>query len=141
MFNALGVGVSYIFGTFIVREASENCEIEPPISENILCLNKEADLELAREDINILLWIHAGLSLVIFLLILLYFPSQPPKPPSISASAPRTLFLEGFKTLLKSRTAWFTMIAYSMSQGLVQMWQSVMVINILNLNIEGNIKV
>ncbi|XP_023321916.1 disrupted in renal carcinoma protein 2 homolog isoform X3 [Eurytemora carolleeae] len=137
MFNALGVGVSFIFGTFIVREASEDCELDPPSSDNILCLNKESDLKLARDDIDILLLIHGGISLVIFLLILLYFPSQPPKPPSISATEPRTLFLEGFKTLLKSRTAWFTMITYSMSQGLVQMWQSVMIINILNLEIEG----
>lgn len=136
MFNALGIGVSFIFGTFLVREASDDCELEPS-SSDVLCLNKESDLKLARDDIDILLLIHGGISLVIFLLILLYFPSQPPKPPSISATAPRTLFLEGFKTLLKSRTAWFTMITYSMSQGLVQMWQSVMIINILNLEIEG----
>jgi len=31
------------------------------------------------------------------------------------------------------------MITYSMSQGLVQMWQSVMIINILNLEIEGKL--
>ena len=134
MFNALGIGVSFIFGTFLVREASDDCELD-----NALCLNKDSDLELARDDINILLWVHGGASLVIFLLILIYFPSQPPKPPSISATAPRTLFLEGFKTLIKSRTAWFTMITYSMSQGLVQMWQSVMIINILNLEIEGKL--
>ena len=139
MFNALGIGVSFIFGTFLVREASDDCELVPPSSSDVLCLNKESDLKLARDDIDILLWVHGGASLVIFLLILLYFPSQPPKPPSISATAPRTLFLEGFKTLLKSRTAWFTMITYSMSQGLVQMWQSVMIINILNLEIEGKL--
>jgi len=72
MFNALGIGVSFIFGTFLVREASDDCELD-----NVLCLNNESDLKLARDDINILLWVHGGASFIVFLLILLYFPSQP----------------------------------------------------------------
>ena len=54
-----------------------------------------------------------------------------------SASQPRIHFLSGFKLLLKSRAAWFTMIAYAVSQGLVQMWQSVIVIVLTDLKVQG----
>ena len=40
------------------------------------------------------------LSAVIFLLMLLYFPSRPPSPPSPSADIPRVPYLHGLKALI-----------------------------------------
>merc|ERR1712156_921273 len=56
--------------------------------------------------------------------------SEPPTPPSNSATQERLSFTNGFKDLLKNKNGWLVMLAYAISQGLVQMWQSSMVINL-----------
>ena len=138
MFNALGVGVSYLLGTLIVSEVtSEDAkhshdEVSKIINETNGAFNKEA----VQSDIEILMYVYAGVSTVISLLIILYFPSQPPSPPSNSASEDRMGFMAGIKSLLFSKNAWLIMMTYSMSQGLVQMWQSSMVINLTSMDIE-----
>jgi len=111
MFNALGVGVSFLLGTIV--ESVDG-----------------GDVEKVESDIRILIYIYAGFSIVVTVLILAYFPSEPPNPPSNSATQERLSFTDGFKDLLKNRNGWFIMLAYATSQGLVQMWQSSMVINL-----------
>ena len=133
MFNALGVGVSFIFGTFLVGDLRFSC-IEDEVARAVSCLE---DVDTARTDINTLLWVHTAFSALLFALVLLYFPNTPPLPPSNSATEPRTHFLDGFRALVTSRSAWFVMVVYSLSQGLVQMWQSVMVINLTSLGVPG----
>jgi len=116
MFNALGVGVSYLLGLTVKSV-------------------EEEDVEEVRKDIELLLFIHGGASILLTVLIVLYFPSKPPTPPSNSATQERTSFLTGFKKMLLDKNGWIIMLVYSLSQGLVQMWQSSMVINLTSANI------
>ena len=120
MFNALGVGLSFVLGTYLVDE----CTAPDCVAR-------------ARQAMKTLLWFHAGAALLITVLFILYFPSSPPSPPSRSAVQTRTLFLKGFGSLVKSRNAWFTMITYALSQGVTQMWLSVLVISLPALNVPG----
>jgi len=83
-----------------------------------------------ESDIRLLVYLYAGVAIVITALILAYFPSEPPTPPSNSATQERLSFTSGFKDLLKNKNGWLVMLAYAISQGLVQMWQSSMVINL-----------
>lgn len=148
MFNVLGVGLSFILGTYLVRESSagraaDSCPANTSLrdfnADNTTAattlgpLGPEDVEEAVRGDIERLLYYQTGASCVLLLLVVLYYPSKPPTPPSPSASTPRTQFLTGFKQILKSRPAWLTMLTYSLSQGLIQMWQSVMVINLVSL--------
>ena len=112
MFNALGVGVSYVLGNVVV-------------SRNI---SDESDTETAEHYIMILLSIYSAVGAAIFIFILIYFPSSPPSPPSISASEERTKFREGWLDVVRNRNCWLLTLTYALSGGLVQMWQSTMVI-------------
>ncbi len=47
-----------------------------------------------------LLYSEAGMVAACFLAILIYFPSKPKKPPSLSSSQERENFLQGLKDIL-----------------------------------------
>ena len=126
MFNALGVGVSNLLGTLVVREVHMDDTNED---------TDDVDIKTIQNDIEVLLYVYAGVSTLIFILVLFYFPSEPPSPPSNSASEDRLGFLKGLKNLVLNRNAWPVTITYAMSQGLVQMWQTSMVINLTSMDI------
>jgi len=69
-------------------------------------------------------------SLLIFVLVLLYFPARPPRPPSISASRSRMSYLAGFRTLLGLPQFWLVGMAYAVSGGVYIGWGSVLDINV-----------
>ena len=109
MFNALGVGVSYLLGSTIVsKDDQENSD--------------------PKDDITILLSLYSGISALIFLLVLVYYPSKPPCPPSNTAAEERLDIFSGWKDLVKNLNCWLVTICYAMSQALNQMWQSTIVI-------------
>ena len=85
MFNALGVGVSYLLGSTIVsREEGE----------------EDRD---AEQDIMILLTVYSAVSTVIFMAVLLYYPSKPPLPPSNTAAEERMDLTSGWVDLIKNK--------------------------------------
>ena len=85
MFNALGVGVSYLLGNTIVsREEGE----------------EDRD---AEQDIMILLTVYSAVSTVIFIAVLLYYPSKPPLPPSNKAVEERMDLTSGLVNLIKNK--------------------------------------
>ena len=131
MFNALGVGVSNLLGTYIVREVGGENSGDGDKTET----GDDMNIKNVESDIEMLLYVYAGVSTLISILILIYFPSEPPSPPSNTASEDRLGFLNGIKSLVKNRNAWPVVITYAMSQGLVQMWQSLLVINLTSLDI------
>jgi len=114
MCNALGIGFSYIYGTFLVRELDSD----------------GGNVDQVRSDIERLLYVYAGLALLHSVLIYVYFPSKPPTPPSITADEARVSFFQGFKDLMRNKNFWLVMLVYSITTGIVQMWQSVIVINL-----------
>ena len=113
MFNVLGVGLSFILGTYLVREstagsASTTCHSDDVTGGGNITIStvppmgELGDKEAVRGDIERLLYLQTGASAVLLILVVLYYPSKPPTPPSPSASTPRTEFLAGFKQILKS---------------------------------------
>ena len=66
-------------------------------------------------DIHTMLYVQAEMGLFIALLATIYFPSQPPTPPSISATTTRTKFVSSMKALVCNRA----FIVLGISGGLV----------------------
>ena len=130
LFNALGVGLSFILGFTVVKEASE--ESGTVCDESITF--KDLEPRDTRDDIMNLNYIHAGLDIILFLLILIHYPSKPKNPPSISSAEERLDFIGGFKILAKSRDAWLILIAYAFPSCLLQLWQSMMVVSFTELD-------
>ena len=85
MFNALGVGVSYLLGNTIVSRADAE---------------ETGD---AEHDIMILLSVYSGVSTLILIAVILYYPSKPPLPPSNTAAEERTALTSGWIDLLKNK--------------------------------------
>ena len=82
MSNAVGIGVSFLLGNFIVSQE---------------------DSKSAADSITVLLSVYSGVSILLLVLILAYFPSKPSTPPSNSATETRMDFWQGFKTVIHSR--------------------------------------
>ena len=87
MFNALGVGVSYLLGNTIVSRAE----------------TEETEDRDAEHDIMILLSVYSAVSTLILIAVILYYPSKPPLPPSNSAGEERTDFSSGWLDLVKNK--------------------------------------
>ena len=135
MFNALGVGVSYLLGRFLVSTDDD-----------------VSDDESDETSITALLSVYSGVSLFLLTASLLYYPSKPVSPPSVSAGEERTGISSSWRQLIRSksvsciiiiiiiiiimtscyRNCWLVTMCYALSQALVQMWQSTMVINFAN---------
>jgi len=134
LFNALGLGVSFLLGLAMVTEPTENSGTECEAGDTITF----ADLE-PREtvrDIMSLNYTHAAVDIVLFILLVLYFPSKPDKPPSISSAEERLDFVGGFKILARSRDGWLVLIIYAFPQCLIQLYQSTMVVNLTALDLD-----
>ena len=86
--------------------------------------------EMIQSDIDVYMFSNAVPATLLFILILLYFPSSPSIPPSISSHQTRLDFLSGFKELLTNRSCWLVSIGCSMPQGISVAWTAMMVINL-----------
>ena len=82
MFNAVGVGVSFLLGNFIVSQEVSGA---------------------APDSVTVLLSVYSGVAVLILVLVLSYFPNKPSTPPSNSATETRMDFWQGFKSVIYSR--------------------------------------
>ena len=81
-------------------------------------------------DIRKLFYIETGLGVICFIATLIYFPSTPPKPPSISAGQKRKQhFYSDIKRLLTKWDIWALTLAFALIIGVHSAWLSA--INVL----------
>ena len=83
MANALGVGVSFFLSNLIV--------------------SKEDESLISSNDIRTLLSVYSGVACAIFVLVIAYFPSKAPTPPSVSSQEERMSVMEGLKNIIRDR--------------------------------------
>jgi FLVCR family MFS transporter len=121
VFNNLGNGVAFIMGPYLVPD------------RNLTNATLVSDV---KKEIRIYMGIDAGWGVALLLAFLIYFPKQPPSPPSASASMPRTDFKDGFKAIVKDRNVWLCTFAYAMSGGINGAWQAVMTLNFAPLGVD-----
>ncbi|XP_060078843.1 solute carrier family 49 member 4 homolog [Ylistrum balloti] len=139
-FNYLGVAVAYLIGPYMVPESDEISKSQnltwnnsmTGLSENFQNAtdNDDAEIHRIRHDIMIMLYIECGWCVLIFLLVLLYFPAKPKLPPSISASVERLDFKSGFRVLVRNKMFWMVGLTYGVSTGVLGMWEGVLDVNL-----------
>ena len=120
--NLLGNGLSMLMGPAIVSE---------PDSLG----TSDEDIERIRKEIDIYMFVNAGIATYIFISFCIYFPSKPPQAPTLTSGLARTDFLGGIKSLVKMKDILLITFAYSLSQGIMGVWMGVMVLNFRDLNI------
>jgi FLVCR family MFS transporter len=114
--NNLGMAAGFLLGPLLVQHAS-------------------------FPEIENLLWVHAALTGPTFLLALLYFPSQPPTPPSATASEPRDAsdFWPDMRALMRHRPFWLLVIPYGITAGVYNGWSALLEVNMDNLGLSQNV--
>ena len=58
--------------------------------------------------------VQAGIAAVLFIMFLVYFPSKPPLPPTVTSSINRTEFWAGTKQIFTNKSALLLCFSYSM---------------------------
>ena len=65
---------------------------------------------LIQGDIEVYMFSNAIPAAILFILILVYFPSNPNIPPSVSSHQTRLDFISGFKEVMRSGACWMVAI-------------------------------
>ncbi|ESO94232.1 hypothetical protein LOTGIDRAFT_118817, partial [Lottia gigantea] len=81
----------------------------------------------------------AGLCTAIFIVVIVYFPGEPPLPPSPSASIQRLDYKSGLIRLIRHKpTFWFIAVLYGSSTGIREAWGSMLNVNLKAHGISQN---
>ncbi|KAG0726294.1 Disrupted in renal carcinoma protein 2 [Chionoecetes opilio] len=91
-----------------------------------------------RHDVMRLTYIAAGLAAVSLVALVVYFPSKPPRPPSLSSSEERLRFIPGLKALVRNKTFMLLLVCYGVFVGPPVMWMTVMDYSLLPLGFHQN---
>ncbi|XP_042211793.1 solute carrier family 49 member 4 homolog isoform X2 [Homarus americanus] len=86
-----------------------------------------------QEDVLLLLYIGMGVSGVLLLAVMVYFPAKPPTPPSVSISTERHKFIPGVVSLFKNKQFTALTIAYGFAIGPAVGWLTVLDFSLLPL--------
>ncbi|KAK6186018.1 hypothetical protein SNE40_008137 [Patella caerulea] len=100
--------------------------------------NSTMRISQERKDIMFLMYIEFGGTLLVFLMMLIYFPKRPPLPPCASASMSRQDFWKGLKSLFKCKQFWFIATAYGSSLGVISAWEGIIDLNLSPLGVSQN---
>ncbi|XP_022100526.1 disrupted in renal carcinoma protein 2 homolog isoform X1 [Acanthaster planci] len=111
----LGMSASFLVGPLIVTSIPQNSSTEP--------LDPDERTRSFSEIMG-LMYIECGVTAVVVVATLLYFPEKPPTSPSLSATRPRDSFKDGALKMIKSAQFWITAAAYSISSGVYGGWST-----------------
>ena len=139
VFNNAGNGISFLLGPLIVPDKFLNKTGENDTSPEIPISN--STYYKTPDEEKLLIWYYftgmAVVSVLIFIAMIIYYPSKPKTPPTASASSDvqRIGFADSVKTLFKDRSVMLCFVANSLSTGVTGAWASVMAVNFEGLGV------
>ena len=132
----VGLASSFLIGPAFVDDVKDS-NIQK-IGDNYPLNSTQRDKY--QKQINSLLYFEAGLQLFVLLVIVAYYPSKPPRPPSPSAATGRVDFKDGAKKLFKNYNFLLLATIYGTSTGLYAAWCSVLYQNLSEYGISVDAK-
>ncbi|PAA57842.1 hypothetical protein BOX15_Mlig032072g1 [Macrostomum lignano] len=123
MSQSLGPTLSFLIGNFAVQDVGE-------VNTSAVSSNTKYNesLRIIRNQVALYNYADLGISCLILLLILLYFPSRPKLPPSVSSQLERSpdkgLLHLGLNT-------WLAVLAFGMPNGVTNSYSAVFDLNML----------
>ena len=124
--NALG----FIIGPLMVTDAPRSPHNMTGLTNPSLTEEETEDLvSKIRLQVMYFMTLHAGLAALLFILVLVYYPSRPSHLPSFTAGERREEFLQGLKSFMTNRSAVLVCIAFSASQGVAEAYYPVLDLN------------
>ena len=130
VFNQLGNAMAFLVGPYLVPD--RNLTTVSNLDED--GLNNSPSLPNMKKEIQLYMGIEAGIGIALLLAFIIYFPKQPPTPPSASASLERINFKDGLKALVKDPNVLLCTFAYALSGGVVGAWM-VIILNSFLINL------
>jgi len=127
VFTGMSSGVSFLLANQIVRPIDNLLpngtmpspdKITPEILEDLI------------QDLRFYMFSNAIPAGLLFVFIIVFFPSSPALPPSNSSIQTRLDFLSSFKHVLMNKDAWLIVLGLSMSQGVLFAWSRKIVMNL-----------
>ncbi|XP_035658680.1 solute carrier family 49 member 4 homolog isoform X2 [Branchiostoma floridae] len=118
IFNYVGTSVGYLIGPLFVSQ--------PHLMPNSTLHYNQTVVEDISGQIMRLMYVECGYCTAVFLAILIYFPSKPPTPPSLSAAMDRLDFRTGLKKLFRHGQFWLVCLAYCVPGGVIGGWTAVL---------------
>ncbi|KAM6986315.1 solute carrier family 49 member 4 [Aplochiton taeniatus] len=117
LFGYLGAAMSFVVGPLLV-----------PAPNDTLVVNKEvvSTDDNIRERIQLVLYAEFGAIAVLFGVVLLYFPSRPPIPPSVAAASQRLSYRSSICRLLSNVRFLMIALAYAVPTGVMSGWAGVL---------------
>ncbi|KAG0729605.1 Disrupted in renal carcinoma protein 2 [Chionoecetes opilio] len=112
MSNQLGNAGSYL-EPLLVREPSDPHPGPEEVTE-------------IRSDIRRLMYIWAGVGVATMVTVLVYFPSKPPSPPSLTSHIERLGFIDSMKIIVRNRDLLLVTLSYGLAIGVPSAWASVL---------------
>ncbi len=97
----------------------------------------DATKNISKEIMN-LLYFEFGAGSVLLLLVLVFFPAKPPRPPSITAAVERTDYKNGLKQLLQNKQFQLIAFLYGITSGVYSAWCSDLALNLEAFGIDND---
>ncbi|XP_048777520.1 solute carrier family 49 member 4-like isoform X2 [Ostrea edulis] len=121
----VGIAVAMVIGPYMVPDRTTNAN---STTSNISETNTTDDDRISQErhDVMLYMYVEAAWAVFVLVLVLVYFPAKPPKPPTLSASVERMDFMTGAKCLVRNSKFWVICATYGISLGVFNCWQSVL---------------
>lgn len=116
--NALGLSVSFFLVVEVVPDAPKQNGTSNVTSLEDLGYLSDHNTQLMREEIFRLMWVMALPVLLFGIMVLVYFPSHPPLPPSRSSMGVRLNFFKGIRKVIANRDAWLIALTLSIPNGI-----------------------
>ncbi|KAH9500439.1 hypothetical protein Btru_071895 [Bulinus truncatus] len=124
-----GASISFVFGPLFVPDDGDDTPGNLTY-EIFSSSSNDSDIAVQKSHIEYILYSECGAAGLLLILVIIYFPSKPILPPSISASMPREKYLDGLKLLVRNKQFWVTAIAFSFPAGVYEAWQVVLDVNL-----------
>ncbi|XP_064643405.1 uncharacterized protein LOC135497578 [Lineus longissimus] len=139
--NYLGIAAAFILGPLLIRDpvvydnGTNTSSPFDPVDGHWLPLKNASNFLDVKKDIEKLMYIEGAVTVVLFLMVLLYFPDRPPKPPTVSAASQKTDYVKGIKQIVRNWQVWLLGLCYSLSAGIYTGWSSVLDVNLTPLGV------
>ncbi|XP_070832744.1 solute carrier family 49 member 4 [Chaetodon trifascialis] len=118
LFSYLGGAASFVIGPLVVpapNETQAGTTMAAAVSDSSI-----------RDRIQLVMYAELAAIAVLFVAVLLYFPSRPPMPPSVAAASQRLSYRSSICRLLSNLRFLMIAVAYAVPTGVIAGWTGVL---------------
>ncbi|XP_078342231.1 solute carrier family 49 member 4 homolog isoform X2 [Oculina patagonica] len=133
----VGMGLSFIIGPLLVPDVGNHSSTIGESIDYIKIRNNMSHSQLMylKEKIMHLMYIELGAAALILLVVIVYFPSKPKLPPSVTATVDRLDFKYGFKRLICNKQMWLLLFINGVIVGVYTCLVSILDLNLSQFGI------